>query len=191
MKIKNNKGFSLIEVLVTVGLVGILVGIAVPSYRGYKQNTVKMAIKADVANGSKVYNAKYATESTYCYTLLDVGLPPIAQRAVNPLYKRQAFYGFQDVDSSCSGVNSGDLSYKSSGAGCSDTTHTDQTACTGAGETWTTSAANAFSGSPATCVLESQAFKLGATTNVADLNVFFTANHEGQILEEATGTDCQ
>ena len=44
----NNKGFSLIEILVTVGLIGILVSVAVPSYRNYKRNTIKMAMKAEV-----------------------------------------------------------------------------------------------------------------------------------------------
>lgn len=38
----HNGGFSLIEILVVIGAIGILVGIAIPAYNGYRE-------KADIA----------------------------------------------------------------------------------------------------------------------------------------------
>ena len=35
----NNRGFSLIEILITVGLIGILSGLAIPAYQTYQEKT--------------------------------------------------------------------------------------------------------------------------------------------------------
>ena len=191
MKINNNKGFSLIEVLVTVGLVGLLVGIAIPSYNGYKQNTVAMAIRADLGSGAKVYNAKYAVDSHYCHSFKDVGLS--TKRANNPIYRKAAFYGFETVNAECGAVDKVSVQYKTDGesAGvCSDTTHTTKTACDGATETWTANTGIEFSGSPTACELKSNEFFLGATTNVSNLTNFLTVDQEGRIKEDTTSTDC-
>ena len=190
MKVNNNKGFSLIEVLVTVGLVGILVGIAIPSYNGYKQNTVRMALKADLGNGAKVYNAKYAVDSSYCYNLEAVGLTK--DRAGNPIYKKKAFYGFDTPDTDCSALTAGDLFFKSVGGYCDksgkDVYKAMGTACSAAGGTWKSSPDLAFSGTVGNCKLDSNRFRMGATTNVSGLKEFLTADQEGRIYE--TTADC-
>ena len=179
--IKNNKGFSLIEVLVTVGLIGILVGIAIPSYNSYKQNTVAMALKADLGNGSKVYNAKYAVDSTYCHKFSDVGLS--TDREDNPIYKKSAFYGFEDVGSTdCSAVSASDIQYKSSDVGsCSAGGHATEDDCTMAGKVWKTEKGADYTNSPAACVLNSNNFLMGTTTNVSNYLGFLTVDEEGRI----------
>ena len=190
MKINNNKGFSLIEVLVTVGLIGVLVGIAIPSYNGYKQNTVAMAIKADLGSGAKTYNAKYAVDSHYCHTFSDVGLS--TERSTNPIYRKKSFYGFETIDPECAAVDKEDVQYKTDGesAGkCSAGNHGTKTACQAASETWTANAGIEYSGAPGACVLKSNEFWLGATTNVSNLLTFLTVDEEGRIKEDS-GSDC-
>ena len=180
----NNKGFSLIEVLVTVGLIGILVGIAVPSYNSYRANTVKMAMKADLGNGSKVYNARYAVDSTYCYNFDDVGLNK--DRDDNPIYKNKGFFGFGVVNASnCGGVTLTDVQFKSAGSGtCSDMTSTTQATCTMGGGTWTSDRGTEWTGGdPNNCELNNNAFKMGATTNVSNINDFIQADQDGKIVE--------
>ncbi len=207
MKINNNKGFSLIEVLVTVGLIGVLVGIAIPSYNGYKQNTVKMALKADLGSGAKVYNAHYAVDSTYCAELESVGLS--SARGNNPIYKKKAFYGFTTADTDpnvgCSGLNNDNLHFKSKADYCYTTADTAKkdtnnlitdpstgaTSCP-ASHTKGSKTELAYGTPPADCKLASNKFRLGAETDVSGLGgTFLDVDQDGKIKEQAVGNGCK
>ena len=44
--LKNNKGFSLIEIMVALGLITLLVGLAIPQYKSYKKQVKSGVIKS-------------------------------------------------------------------------------------------------------------------------------------------------
>ena len=70
----NNKGLSLIEILVVMGLIGVLATIAIPAYDNYRNNANTTVLKADVGNGYKAYHAFNAIEGHFCATLKEAGL---------------------------------------------------------------------------------------------------------------------
>ena len=190
--LKNNKGFSLIEILVTVGLIGILVSIAVPSYQGYKRNTIKMAMKADVGNGQKVYSAKYAMDGEYCYTFDLVGLSK--DKSTSPIYKNKGFYGFGN-NGTCKGIDIKDVQFISDGTGtCSISGHSDKASCKAANNdnvngVWATSSDTDGENAPS-CVLSTNSFTIGAYSNVSSLDTFIQANEEGKIEERQKEKNC-
>ncbi|MDE0518142.1 MAG: prepilin-type N-terminal cleavage/methylation domain-containing protein [Bdellovibrionales bacterium] len=188
----NNKGFSLIEILVTVGLIGILVSVAVPSYRNYKRNTIKMAMKAEVGNGQKAYGAKYAVDSSYCYNLAEVGMD--TDRSTSPIFVNKGFFGFG------AGISTGDIcdadplanyQFISPGDGsCSDASYTSASDCTTNSETWTPKANTAGANAPA-CTLGTNTFLIGAYSDVSSLDTIVQANHEGKVEEHGGEKNCQ
>ena len=192
MMLKNNKGFSLIEVLVTVGLIGILVSIAVPSYNKYKKNTMRMAIRADVGNGHKAYSAYDAVNGDFCATLEDVGMQVVMTSAT---YRKQGFYGFGGINTDCGGspsdltlmkyANTGYCYNKNSRQAIQSTT---QEVCTEtANAEWKTD--NEFAGTITACTVGADTFDLGAYSKTSDLDTFITINESGKV-NEATGDTC-
>ena len=202
MNIKNNKGFSLIEVLVTVGLVGLLVGIAVPQYGKYKARTGIVALKADMGNAQKSYAAYDAIQNTLCADWTTVGLANSANETIftqSQLYRKQAYIGFTNTETDCPLDSNAVLNHQTQ----IDSTATNtESGCTQYGGTWDSSDSLCgslpttinFAGTTDKCILGTNAFILGATTGVANIGnnqtTGFSITHGGLVAESATGDIC-
>ncbi len=100
--LKNKKGFTLLEVLVTVGILGVLSAIAIPAYKQYKDTANDTAVKLEVSSGHKAYLAYEITNNTFCVTLTGAGMGSIGK---SPVYSKSdnSFAGF-DTATGCSSV---------------------------------------------------------------------------------------
>lgn len=58
-------GFTLIELMVAIAIIGILIAIAIPNYLGYKQAAYTAIVKEDVRNVALAEEAYYATYQNY------------------------------------------------------------------------------------------------------------------------------
>jgi len=65
------KGFTLLELLVVVAIVGILSAIAIVQYASYRANAFCSRIESDVHNTVTSLEGRYATAQTYA------GVPPV------------------------------------------------------------------------------------------------------------------
>lgn len=72
MKAQMQKGFTLIELMIVVAIIGILAAIAIPAYQDYVAKSKATAALADIAGGKTQYEL-LATEGT-TQTLALVGL---------------------------------------------------------------------------------------------------------------------
>ena len=73
--LKNNRGFSLLEVLVAVAIIGIISGIAIPQFTKYRNNASKVAFNTSGTNVAKAFkNCIILNEVTSCNTLEKIGM---------------------------------------------------------------------------------------------------------------------
>ena len=185
--LRNNRGFTLLEILVTVGIVGVLSAVAVPAYNQYKKGTIETAIESDIGNFQKAYMAYNAVSGTYCADFETAGIKMRDERN----YNKTGAIGFAAVNASCGGTPAvADVQVIPESGTCAGNTActaNTQAACvaitygttTPVACTWT----GATKGTIQTCELDIDQLVMGATTNVSGINKGWAINEEGKIID--------
>jgi len=61
----NEKGFTLIELMIVVAIIGILASIAIPQFAAYREKAFCEAAEADIRNFMTAEEGYFATQFTY------------------------------------------------------------------------------------------------------------------------------
>ena len=65
-KLKNKRGFSLVELMVVVAIMGVLASIAIPAFNSYRKAAKKNSYKADLTSLHKGWQAFGVELDSYC-----------------------------------------------------------------------------------------------------------------------------
>jgi prepilin-type N-terminal cleavage/methylation domain-containing protein len=62
---KGEKGFTLIELMIVIAIIGILAAIAIPQFTSYRQRGFNAAMQSDLRNAATAEEAFYTDSQTY------------------------------------------------------------------------------------------------------------------------------
>jgi type IV pilus assembly protein PilA len=68
-KMKDQKGFTLIELMIVIAIIGILAAIAIPQFSAYRKRSYNSADQSDLRNAATAQEAYYVDEETYTSTI--------------------------------------------------------------------------------------------------------------------------
>ena len=66
---KDEKGFTLIELMIVIAIIGILAAIAIPQFSAYRTRSYNSAAQADLRNAATAQEAYYVDNQEYCQTM--------------------------------------------------------------------------------------------------------------------------
>ena len=66
---KTEEGFTLIELMIVIAIIGILAAIAIPQFSAYRQRSFNSAAQADLRNATTAQEAYFVDEQEYCATI--------------------------------------------------------------------------------------------------------------------------
>jgi prepilin-type N-terminal cleavage/methylation domain-containing protein len=66
---KDQKGFTLIELMIVIAIIGILAAIAIPQFSAYRTRSYNSAANSDLRNACTAQEAYYVDEQTYASAL--------------------------------------------------------------------------------------------------------------------------
>ena len=66
---KKEKGFTLIELMIVIAIIGILAAIAIPQFSAYRTRSYNSAAQADLRNAATAQEAYYVDNQTYVGTV--------------------------------------------------------------------------------------------------------------------------
>jgi type IV pilus assembly protein PilA len=62
---KDEKGFTLIELMIVIAIIGILAAIAIPQFSAYRKRSYNASANADLRNAATAQEAYYVDAKTY------------------------------------------------------------------------------------------------------------------------------
>lgn len=77
---KKQQGFTLMELMIAVALVGILAAIAIPAYKGYAQRSARAAVQADLVAAATTMERLKAQNFTYAGASAGTTFPAVSPR---------------------------------------------------------------------------------------------------------------
>jgi type IV pilus assembly protein PilA len=72
MHTRNEKGFTLIELMIVIAIIGILAAIAIPQFSAYRTRSYNSAAQSDVRNIATAQEAYYVDKSSYANDYTDL-----------------------------------------------------------------------------------------------------------------------
>jgi type IV pilus assembly protein PilA len=63
---KNEEGFTLIELMIVIAIIGILAAIAIPQFSAYRTRSFNAAAAADIRNAATAQEAYFVDNQSYC-----------------------------------------------------------------------------------------------------------------------------
>ncbi|UCF74116.1 MAG: prepilin-type N-terminal cleavage/methylation domain-containing protein [Deltaproteobacteria bacterium] len=66
---KNQKGFTLIELMIVIAIIGILAAIAIPQFSAYRRRAYNSAALSDLKNFTTAQEAFFVDNEAYCLTV--------------------------------------------------------------------------------------------------------------------------